>query len=127
MNGNPITQLRVPPASIAVDSASFTAKPGSLDISITGFDNTYTAGKAAFTFYDGGGNAIAPGTIQADFTTQFSSYFSTSTSGSMFLVGVTFPVTGSELGIATASVTLTNSAGTITISKLAVSGLLTVD
>lgn len=127
LTGSSAASLRVPPATISVDSATFTARPGDLDIEVSGFDNTYTAGKMAFTFYDGGGNPINPGTIQTDFTPQFNSYFSTSQSGSVFLVGVTFPVSGSELGIASAAVTLTNAAGTATIQKLAVLSTLTVD
>jgi len=117
--GDSTASLRIPPATVSVDTATFTERPGNLDIMITGFDNTYTAGAMSFTFYDGAGNAIDPGTIQADFTSQFHAYYITSSSGSAFLTGVTFPVSGSQAGIATVDVSLINQAGSATIRKLA--------
>jgi hypothetical protein len=119
VTGTVTTELRIPPSTVAVDAATFTERLGNLDVQVTGFDNTYTAGVMAFTFYDGGGNAINPGTIQADFTSQFRAYFTTSTSGSMFLMGVTFPISGSQVSIAAADVALVNAAGSATIRKLA--------
>jgi hypothetical protein len=119
LTGSAATELRIPPSTITVDTATFTERLGNLDVQVTGFDNTYTAGVMAFTFYDGAGNAINPGTIQADFTSQFRAYFTTSTAGSMFLMGVTFPVSGSQVGFAAADVALTNQAGSATIRKLA--------
>jgi hypothetical protein len=118
LSGDSTTALRIPPSTVIVDTATFTERPGNLDVTIIGFDNTYTAGAMSFTFYDGAGNAIDPGTIQADFTPQFHAYFSASSSGSAFLTGVTFPISGSQAGIATVDVALVNQAGSATIRKL---------
>jgi hypothetical protein len=119
INGDPTTELRVAPATVAIDTASFTARPGNLDVSIVGFDNTYSMGPMSFTFYDTSGHAIDPGTIQADFTQSFYAYFAGSTAGSAFQMLVTFPVSGSLLNLASAGVTLANMAGSATIDKLA--------
>ena len=118
LNGDSTTELRVAPSTVSVQSAAFTARPGDLDLQITGFDNTYSTGKMSFTFYNAASNPIDPGTIESDFTQPFQSYFSTSQSGSMFQMRVSFPVSGSQLGIAMVDVTLGNTAGSATIRKL---------
>ena len=118
LSGDPTTELRIPPATVSIDSATLTARPGDLDIMVSGFDNTYSAGSMSFTFYDGSGNAINPGTIQANFAQQFATYFIQSQSGSAFLMRVTFPLSGAIAGIPSVDVTLQNSAGSATIQKL---------
>jgi hypothetical protein len=92
-------------ASQAVRSTS------SVEIRVTGFDNTRTLGALSFTFYDVSGNVIAPGAIAADATSEFTSYFAGSNLGGVFLLRAVFPVRGDPTQIAACETTLTNSAG----------------
>jgi hypothetical protein len=90
---------------------------GELDVQVIGYDNTYSAGAMQFTFFDAKGNAIgAP--VNADFTSNFKTYFATQTSGSAFLFRVSFPVQGDQTQVATVKATLTNTAGPVQTGTL---------
>jgi hypothetical protein len=116
LNGTPIggdatTKVTIPPAPIAIETASASnQRAGELDITVTGYDNTYSAGAMSFTFFDTGGNVMGSA-IAADFTSNFKSFFSGATTGSAFLMRVSFPVIGNQLSIGKVQVNLTNSAG----------------
>ncbi len=99
------------PAPILIDTVSATRRIGILDLSLTGFDNTYSAGAASFTFFDSTGRAVDPGAIQADFTANFKTYFSTSSVGSAFQMRVSFPVSGDATQVAGVEAAFTNAAG----------------
>jgi hypothetical protein len=114
--GDPTTTLIVAPLPIVIESASATRRANDLNITVLGFDNTYTAGAMSFTFYDTAGGAI--GQIPADFSQAFGSFFQGQQSGSAFLMGVTFPVTGNASTIRSVDVTLTNSAGVAHTQRL---------
>lgn len=119
--GDPTTVVTIAPQAISIDTANATSRVNDLDITVTGYDNTYTAGAMSFTFYDTTGTAINPGTIQADFTSSFVTYFASQGGGSAFLMRVTFPVTGTtaqSAQVASVDVTLTNSAGAAHTSRL---------
>jgi hypothetical protein len=118
VSGDPTTSLRIAPATVNIQAATFTARPGNLDVSVTGFDNTYSMGAMAFTFYDTSGKALAPGTIQADFTANFRTYFVSSTAGSAFQMLISFPVSGSLANLGSAAVSFNNGAGAATINNL---------
>jgi len=109
--GDPTTTLIVAPLPVAIESASATTLANDLNITVQGFDNTYTAGVMSFMFYDRHGNALGSA-IAADFSADFLSFFQQyPAGGSSFLMGVTFPVTGNVSTIGGVDVTLTNSAG----------------
>ena len=108
--GRPTTTLIVAALPIAIQSASGTRRANDLDITVLGFDNTYTAGAMSFTFYDTAG-AIIGQAIPTDFSQAFRSIFQGQQSGSSFLMRVTFPVTGNASSIGGVDVTLANSAG----------------
>jgi hypothetical protein len=109
--GDPTTTLTIPASAISIDSAIATRRTGDLDIQVTGFDNTYSAGAMTFTFSDISGQAIPPGAIRVDFTQDFRTFFVQAKGGSAFQVRVSFPVTGDTSGIGSVDVQLTNSAG----------------
>jgi hypothetical protein len=116
--GDPTTTLIVAPSPIAVESASATRHANDLDVTVQGFDNTYTAGAMSFTFHDRSGNALGQ-PIAADFSADFLSFFRQyPAGGSSFLMGVTFPVTGKASLIGSVDVTLTNSAGAAHTQRL---------
>lgn len=116
--GDPTVVLTIPPAPVAIDTATATQRLGNLDINIRGFDNTYSAGGMAFTFYDLAGGVVAPGKISADFAADFRNYFTQTQSGSAFLMRVTFPVTGDAAQIGGVDVQMANAAGTAVVQRL---------
>jgi centrosomal CEP192-like protein len=120
-DADPSLVVNIAPATIGIDSATAARGPDLVDIQITGYDNTYSAGAMSFVFYDTSGNTIAPGAIQADFSPAFKQYFIRLGGGSAFLMHVTFPVTGTSAQIALVAgvdVTLTNSAGIAQTQRL---------
>ena len=92
-------------------------RTGYLDITLVGADNTYSAGKMSFSFFDTSGNAIG-GAVSADFSSSFKTFYSGGSAGSTFQALVSFPVTGSVASIGSVTVTVTNAAGTASTSSL---------
>ncbi len=97
-------------AAVYVDQATGSRRVNDLDVSITGYDNTRTAGRCSFTFYDRAGKLIQAG-IGADWTQLFLTYYKTSKTGGSFLLRATFPVSGDATQIGGVEVEMTNSAG----------------
>jgi len=116
--GDPTTTITIPPALITIDSATASNQiSGQLDVEVIGFDNTYSAGVMSFTFFDTAGKPVGSA-IAADFTSQFKSYFAGQSSGSAFLMRVSFPILGTQTLIGTVQATLTNSAGPVQTGSL---------
>jgi hypothetical protein len=103
-----VTIASAPPG---IATAQAVRSAGSLEVSISGFDNTRTLGALSFTFYDVAGNPVAPGAIGTDATAVFAQYFAGSGLGGVFLLHAVFPVTGDAALVASCDATLTNSAG----------------
>jgi hypothetical protein len=108
----------IPAAPVGITTAQGLRSAGSLEVRVTGFDNTRTLTGLTFTFFDTGGNALAPGgnalapgAIATDVTGEFARYFQGSDAGGVFLLSAVFPVTGAASAIASFEVGLTNSAG----------------
>jgi hypothetical protein len=119
---DPTTSLNIGPTPVAIASASATRRANDLDVTVSGFDNTYTMGAMSFTFFDRSGGVIAAG-ISADFSSNFHTFFqgqtsSGPTSGSSFLMRVTFPVTGDATQIGAMEATLNNAAGAVKTQRL---------
>jgi hypothetical protein len=98
----------VPPSISTVQGVR---SAGSVEIRITGFDNTRSLGTLGFTFYDAGGNMIAPGAIRVDVAADFVNYFAGSDLGGVFLLRAVFPVNGDAAQVTSYEATLANSAG----------------
>jgi hypothetical protein len=110
--------ITIPPALITIDSATASNQiSGQLNVEVTGFDNTYSAGAMSFTFFDTTGKQVGS-PIDVNFTSQFKSYFAGQSSGSAFLMNVSFPVLGNQALIGTVQMTLTNSAGPVQTGPL---------
>ena len=102
--------IAIAPAAVGFDAARGTRLAGSVEIDLTGFDNTRSAGALSFTFFDASGNPIgAP--VPADGSDAFASYYRNSAGGAFALKAV-FPVVGNASQIAAFQAVLTNSAGT---------------
>jgi hypothetical protein len=105
--------VTLPAAAIGVSAVQGSRQAATITVQVTGFDNTRTAGKLTFTFYDSAGNAIAPGAISADASAAFSSYFAGSGLGGVFALTAVFPIAGGAPSqVAAFGVQLVNSAGT---------------
>jgi Transmembrane protein 131-like N-terminal/HYDIN/CFA65/VesB-like, Ig-like domain len=109
--------VSVAAAPVAFGSTQASRSPGSVQVQVTGFDNTRTAGRLSFTFYDNSGNPVAPGAIPADAGAAFAQYFAGSSLGGNFLLRADFPVTGDTAGIVYFQAAFTNSAGTSTTAR----------
>ena len=104
--------LRIAPAPVGIISAQAIRSAGTIELRVTGFDNTGTAGQLTFAFFDNAGRAIPPGLIATDATPEFARYFESSDVGGSFQLRATFPVNGDASRIAFFEAGLTNSAGT---------------
>jgi hypothetical protein len=116
LGANTVQQsVAILPAVVGVTAAQGVRSAGSVEVDLTGFDNTRTAGALSFTFYDAGGNAIAA-PIQANGSSTFAAYFQNSAGGTFELKAV-FPVLGDTSQIAAFQAAVTNSAGTSTTAR----------
>lgn len=106
-------------APVAFGSALASRSQGGIEVQVAGFDNTRTAGRLSFTFYDNGGSPVSPGAIAADATVAFAQYFSGSSLGGNFLLRAVFPVMGDTAGIVYFQAVFTNAAGSSTTARTA--------
>jgi hypothetical protein len=108
----------VAPAAVGLAAVQATRQTGSVTVQASGFDNTRTAGKLTFTFYDSSGNAIQPGAITADATGNFAGYFQGSTLGGVFGFSAVFPVTGGTTQVTAVEMSIANSAGSTSSARI---------
>jgi hypothetical protein len=104
--------ITILPTTVGITSVQGVRSTAGIQVQVTGFDNTHSAGPLTFTFFDAAGNAIAPGAISTNATASFSSYFQNSGMGGVFLLTAVFPVTGNPSQIGAFQVQIANSAGT---------------
>jgi hypothetical protein len=114
--GGPLTAppIIIQGAQVIIDPSSTTASKevlGSLVITITGADNTYSTSAMSFSFFDTSGSPIQSPPITG-IAAAFKSYYATvNGGGSTFVAQVTFPVVGSVATIGAVTVAITNAAG----------------
>lgn len=116
------TTLTIPPAAVTLDTATGLRKAGELDVSLTGLDNSYSASQLSFTFYGAAGATVQPGAIPVNVSSIFQQYFASTQVGGMFALLAKFPVTGDTTQIASVTVQITNSAGSITTQQIPIAG-----
>jgi hypothetical protein len=104
--------IAILPASVGIVSVQGVRSAAGVQVQVTGFDNTHTAGLLTFTFFDAAGSTVAPGAIRADATASFASYFQNSGLGGSFLLTAIFPVTGNPSQVGAFQVQIANSVGT---------------
>jgi len=116
LGANQVQQsITILPAVVGVSAVQGVRSSGSVEVDLTGFDNTRTAGALTFTFFDANGNElVAP--IQADGSSDFAAYFQTSAGGTFELKAV-FPVAGDTSQIAAFQAVVANSAGNATTAR----------
>ena len=113
LGGTTVQQsIAILPAVVGVTAVQGVRSAGTVEVDLTGFDNTRSAGALSFTFFDAAGNPVAP-PVQANGSSNFASYFQNAVGGTFALKAV-FPVTGDTSTIASFQATVTNSAGAAT-------------
>jgi hypothetical protein len=113
VNTAPVTQtFTIAPALIHISSAQAQRQDPNLVVTINGYDNTYSAGKMSFTFFDLKGKQINVTPVDVDATSNFHQlFFTNNQAGGAFALQAKFPVKGDITQIGSVAVTLTNSAG----------------
>jgi hypothetical protein len=107
-----VQTIDILPAPVAVTSIKGVRQSPSLVVTMTGYDNTYSADKLSFTFYNTAGAAMSQGAIIADETQPFQQYFFNQNSyGGAFQLQANFPVTGDVTTVGSVDVTITNTVG----------------
>ena len=106
----------IPPAPVGIVSAQGTKSANSVELRVSGFDNTRTAGAIVYTFYDAVGAALPP--IAVENSADFAAFFAASDTGGAFALRAVFPVTGDTSKIAAFEVELKNSAGTASTGRV---------
>lgn len=107
----------LPPAGIVIDEAKGTRNGSNLEISISGFDNTRSAGSMNFRFFDRAGNPIG-GILSADIASNFRSYFTQSALAGVFRLRAVFPVTGNASEVGSVLAEIANAVGRTDISRI---------
>jgi hypothetical protein len=111
--------ITILPASAGITLVEGVRSATGVEVRVTGFDNTRTAGPLTFTFFDAAGNAIAPGAIRTDATASFARHFENSGLGGVFLLTADFPVTGNPSQVSTFQAQIANSVGTAQTARTA--------
>jgi len=112
---DPVVQtIDILPAPVTLTASAGVWQEPSLVVTLTGYDNTYSAGKMSFTFYSTTGAVIGQGAVTADETQPFQQYFFNQNSyGGAFQLQANFPVTGGDVTtVGSVDVTITNTVGT---------------
>ncbi len=108
------------PAVVGLDWVRGLRNGSNLEVQITGYDNTRSASKLGFTFYDKSSRAVQPGQIVVNAADIFRTYFDASQkeAGGVFLLRAVFPISGDVSGISSVDVELTNAAGVARAARI---------
>jgi hypothetical protein len=106
----------IPSTKVQITSVEANRENPNLLVTITGYDNTYSAGPLSFTFYDIAGKPIGS-PIQLNAAASFQQlFFSDNTDGGLFSLQASFPVSGDVTKVGSVTVGVSNSLGQSTAS-----------
>jgi hypothetical protein len=108
--------IAIPPAPVQITRAEAVRGSGTIEVRITGFDNTRTVGSVVYTFYDAAGNALPA--IAVDNSAAFAAFFQESEMGGWFELRALFPVTGDGSVIRDFAAQLTNASGSTATGRI---------
>ena len=111
----PTQVITIAPQAPVITKVITTSTSGGIEVDVTGFSNTREMVSATFTFEAASGTTLQGGTQTITVGPLFATWFGDSTStqyGSQFTFAQPFTLSGSASGIASVSVTLTNTQGT---------------
>jgi hypothetical protein len=102
-------------SKVQVTSITAVRQYPNLVVTITGYDNTYSAGPLSFVFATTSAGNL---TVSADATSAFHQYFfNNDAAGGAFVLQASFPVNGDVTQVSSVAATLTNSAGQTTVNQ----------
>lgn len=109
----------IAPEQVQITSANAVRQSPNLVVTLTGYDNTYSAGNLSFTFYDTSGHVIAPSPLTVNAASDFHQYFfGPSDLGGAFSVQASFPVlNGDTTQVGSVAVTMANSVGSASTTQ----------
>jgi Cep192 domain 4 len=102
----------IPSAAVVLTASQGVRSAGTVEVRLTGFDNTRSVSRMTYTFFDAAGNAVPPGALAVDSASDFARYFQGSDAGGNFQLRAIFPVTGDASKIVAFEAAITSSAGT---------------
>ena len=102
-------QVTIPPEAPMIDTVKLQPGQGSVEVTLTGFDNHRSAGNVVFTFTDQAGQEFPA--VSAEAGPAFVQHFRESEMGGMFRLTARFPVTGDASKLARVAVKLANGIG----------------
>jgi len=106
------------PAKVQITSVNTQQQASNVVVTIDGYDNTYSAGQLSFTFYNTSGQVISPGAITVNAASNFKQYFfNNNQGGGVFALQATFPVNGDVTQVGSVTATISNSAGTTSVTQ----------
>ncbi|MGA2135547.1 MAG: putative Ig domain-containing protein [Bryobacteraceae bacterium] len=117
-----VTQtIQIAPAMPVISAVSVSTSSSSFTVSVTAYSNTRDASQATLQFTPASGQTLENSSVTVPLTSAASNWFQSSSSdqyGSQFILTLPFTLTnGSASGLASVSVTLTNSAGVSTATS----------
>ena len=112
------TSVVIPGSPVRFDQTAAARNGNSLEVQLSGFDNTQSTADVAFTFYDRKGQPVQPGAIRVNARDDFKRYFDSSKLGGTFQLKATFPVAGGIADIESVEIEFANTAGAAKTSRL---------
>lgn len=106
----------IPGATPQVASIQATRESPNLVVTLTGYDNTYSAGQLSFTFYDTSGKVIGSPIAFNEASNFQQLFFVGNNDGGLFSLQGNFPVSGDITKVGSVTVGVTNSTGQSTSS-----------
>ena len=110
--------VAIPPAAVTLTASQAVRSAGTLEIRLTGFDNTRSVSRLTYTFFDASGNTIPPGALAVDSAADFTRFFQGSDAGGNFQLRAVFPVTGDASKVVAFEAAVVNSAGSATTGRV---------
>lgn len=107
----------IPPSPIQIASTVAQVAGTNLVVTLTGYDNTYSAGNASFNFYDTSGKLLQPSLVVPSAMAFQQYFFGANDYGGAFSFQVTFAVNGDPTQVGSVAVTLANSVGSTTVNQ----------
>jgi hypothetical protein len=110
----PAETIVIAPSAPVIQSVAFSNTGGALTVTVVGYSTTREMVSGQFTFAPASGSTLSQSTVTVQLGTPFSTWYQSSASnqyGGQFKLTVPFSVTGTSAGVASVSVTLTNTKG----------------
>jgi large repetitive protein len=110
----PTETITIAPSAPVIQSVNFSNTGGSLTVTVTGYSTTRQMVSGQFTFAPTSGNTLSQSAITVQLGSAFSTWYQSSASnqyGGQFMLTEPFTVSATAAGVASVSVTLTNTQG----------------